>query len=128
MAEAKKARAVFVCQECGLESLRWQGRCPECNAWNTFAERTVRPTVPGRPARPIGSGAEPVEIASLRGDAHPRIELGIVEFDRVLGGGIVPGSLVLIGGDPGIGKSTILIQAAASIAASGRTVLYVSGE
>lgn len=104
MAEAKKARAVFVCQECGLESLRWQGRCPECNAWNTFVERTVRPAAAGRPARPASTGAEPVEIASLRGDAHPRIELGIAEFDRVLGGGIVPGSLVLIGGDPGIGK------------------------
>ncbi|HLZ69845.1 MAG TPA: DNA repair protein RadA [Dehalococcoidia bacterium] len=104
MAQAKKERTLFVCQECGVESLRWQGRCPECGAWNTFVERTVKPVAPGRPSSRNGSGAEPVEVARLSGDAHPRLPLGIAEFDRVLGGGAVPGSLVLIGGDPGIGK------------------------
>ncbi len=104
MAQAKKDRTLFVCQECGAESLRWQGRCPECNAWNTFVERTVKPVAPNRPSSRNGSGAEPVEVAQLSGDAHPRLPLGITECDRVLGGGAVPGSLVLIGGDPGIGK------------------------
>ncbi|MHB8575066.1 MAG: LAGLIDADG family homing endonuclease, partial [Dehalococcoidia bacterium] len=103
MPEPKKARTIYLCQECGLESVRWQGRCPECNAWNTFTERTVRPAAPSRP-RPIGPASEPIEVAGLKGDAHPRLALGIPEFDRVLGGGVVPGSLVLIGGDPGIGK------------------------
>src|SRR5579885_2542425 len=104
MAQSKKDRTLFVCQECGVESLRWQGRCPECNAWNTFVERTVKPVAPNRPSSRNGSGAEPVEAAQLSGDAHPRLPLGIAECDRVLGGGAVPGSLVLIGGDPGIGK------------------------
>src|SRR5437763_2097264 len=127
MAELKKARTIYLCQECGLESLRWQGRCPECNAWNTFAERTVRPTAPNRP-RPLGPAAEPVEVASLSGDAHPRLAIGIPEFDRVLSGGIVPGSLIMIGGDPGIGKSTLLLSVTAQIAATGKNVLYISGE
>ncbi len=127
MAEAKKARALFVCQECGLESVRWQGRCPECNAWNTFVERTVRPATPGRPSI-LRPSAEPVEVATLAEDAHSRIPLGVQEFDRVLGGGIVPGSLVLIGGDPGIGKSTLLLQVTAAVAATGKSVLYISGE
>ncbi|HEY7293809.1 MAG TPA: DNA repair protein RadA [Dehalococcoidia bacterium] len=128
MAQAKKERTLFVCQECGVESLRWQGRCPECNAWNTFVERTVKPVAPNRPSSRNGSGAEPVEVAQLSGDAHPRLPLGIAEFDRVLGNGAVPGSLVLIGGDPGIGKSTLLLQVTANIAASGKNVLYISGE
>src|SRR5438105_3019849 len=127
MAELKKSRLVFVCQECGLESPRWQGRCPECNAWNTFVERTVRPAAPNRP-RPLGPAAEPIEVASLSGDAHPRLSVGIPEFDRVLGGGIVPGSVTLIGGDPGVGKTTLLTQVTAEIAAMGKNVLYISGE
>src|SRR5579872_6056925 len=125
MAEVKKARTLYVCQECGLESLRWQGRCPECNAWNTFAERTVRPQ-PTTKAR-VSPHPEAVEVSALSGDAHPRLELGIAEFDRVLGGGVVPGSLVLIGGDPGIGKSTLLLQLCTLLAAQAR-VLYVTGE
>jgi len=125
MAEAKKVRAIFVCQECGLESVRWQGRCPECGAWNALVERTVRPLAPGKARL---AGAEPIEVAAMRGDAHPRLALGVAEFDRVLGGGVVPGSLVLIGGDPGIGKSTLLLQVTAAVAQAGRTVLYISGE
>lgn len=127
MPEAKRARAIFVCQECGLESVRWQGRCPECNAWNTFVERTVRPAAAGRPSV-LRPSAEPVEVATLTHDAHSRMPLGIQEFDRVLGGGVVAGSLVLIGGDPGIGKSTLLLQVAAGVAAAGKSVLYISGE
>ena len=127
MAEAKKARAVFVCQECGAQSLRWQGRCAECNAWNSYAERTVRPLAAAH-AAPTALPAEPIELAAVDGDARPRLVLGIGEFDRVLGGGVVPGSLTLIGGDPGIGKSTLLLQVAAGAVAGGRPVLYISGE
>jgi DNA repair protein RadA/Sms len=128
VAEAKKARAVFVCQECGAQSPRWQGRCPECNAWNSYAERTVRPLSPARPAAALSLPAEPIELAAVDGDARPRLVLGIGEFDRVLGGGVVAGSLTLIGGDPGIGKSTLLLQVAAKAAAAGKSVLYISGE
>lgn len=128
MAELKKARAIFVCQECGLESVRWQGRCPECNAWNTFVERTVRPRAPSRAIASRGAAVLPVELASVDQDGHRRLPLGIAEFDRVLGGGVVPGSLVLIGGDPGIGKSTLLLQVTAEVAATGKKVLYISGE
>jgi replicative DNA helicase len=106
MAERVKTRAVFVCSECGNESMKWQGRCPECQAWNTLAEKvvSVRPTPAMGRARANGPAAAPVRVSELAGEAYPRIEVGISEFDRVLGGGIVPGSLVLIGGDPGIGK------------------------
>jgi DNA repair protein RadA/Sms len=103
-----KTRTVYVCSECGLEALKWAGRCPECQAWNTFSERTARAATPamGR-ARPSANGtptAAPVRISDLSGEEYPRLVVGLSEFDRVLGGGIVPGSLVLIGGDPGIGK------------------------
>jgi DNA repair protein RadA/Sms len=130
MAERVKTRVVFVCQECGQESLKWQGRCPECQAWNTLVERAVsaRPTPAMGRAHPSGPVATPVRLAEVVAEAYPRIETGIGEFDRVLGGGVVPGSLVLIGGDPGIGKSTLLAQVSARIATDERRVLYVSGE
>jgi DNA repair protein RadA/Sms len=124
MAERSKTRSVFVCQECGQESVKWQGRCPECNAWNSFAERAVAKTAgSARPA--IGT---PVEMNLLTDGPADRLDLGIAEFDRVLGGGIVPGSLVLLGGDPGIGKSTLVLQVAERFAARGDPVLYISGE
>lgn len=127
MPEKKRSRAVYVCRECGQESVKWQGRCPECQSWNSFDEQVVvRPVVTGSASG--GLRAVPVEVAALGGEDHPRLVLKIAEFDRVLGGGIVPGSLVLIGGDPGIGKSTLVLQAAAQISASGRRVLYLSGE
>jgi DNA repair protein RadA/Sms len=130
MAERVKTRAVFVCQECGQETLKWQGRCPECQAWNTLAERTVsvRPTPAMGRGRTDGPVAAPVRVSELSSEAYPRIVVGLPEFDRVLGGGIVPGSLVLIGGDPGIGKSTLLAEVAAQVATNDRRVLYVSGE
>jgi DNA repair protein RadA/Sms len=130
MASGAKVRTVYVCSECGQESAKWAGRCPECNAWNTFVERSARPATPamGR-ARPAnGTAAPPVRMSDLSGDEYPRVLTGISEFDRVLGGGIVPGSLVLIGGDPGIGKSTLTLQLAAEVAAGQSSVLYVSGE
>src|SRR5918998_98184 len=130
MASSSKVRTVYTCSECGQESAKWAGRCPECNAWNTFVERSVHPATPamGR-ARPTnGAAPPPVRMSDLSGEEYPRVEIGISEFDRVLGGGIVPGSLILIGGDPGIGKSTIILQAADKLSAGGTTVLYVSGE
>ena len=130
MASGTKARTIYVCSECGQESAKWAGRCPECNAWNTFVERTVQGATPamGRARPSNGAVAPPVRMADLTGEEYPRLEVGISEFDRVLGGGIVPGSLILIGGDPGIGKSTIVAQVAAKVATGERSVLYVSGE
>jgi DNA repair protein RadA/Sms len=117
-----RTNAVFVCSSCGGETLKWQGQCPLCGEWNTLQERR---TARGRPASPAAtlSLAEGVRLA----DAGQRLGSGQGELDRVLGGGIVPGSVVLLGGDPGIGKSTLLLQVAAHLAAS-RPVLYASGE
>ena len=123
---AKPARTTFACSECGHESLKWLGRCPGCAAWNTFTEVLPAPRSPS-PGRPDRARTEPVELSSLKGGDEPRLSSGLPEFDRVLGGGIVAGSLVLVGGDPGIGKSTLLLQVAAGIA-NGRPALYVSGE
>jgi DNA repair protein RadA/Sms len=120
---AKPARTVFVCQECGQESARWLGRCPDCQSWNSFVERAVAAA-----PRPAAATATPVEMCNLGDEEALRLSVGLPEFERVLGGGIVAGSLILVGGDPGIGKSTLLLQVAALVVASGRAVLYVSGE
>jgi DNA repair protein RadA/Sms len=125
--ERAKVRSVFVCQECGQESLRWQGRCPECQAWNTLVERKARSAAPSRPAH-SSAGSDAVELSAVESMAVDRMPFTIGEFDRVLGGGVVPGSLILIGGDPGIGKSTLILQAAARVSGTGRPVLYISGE
>ncbi len=129
-----KARIQYVCQQCGSESAKWLGRCPECGAWNSYVE-SVRAAAPARTTHGLSTDARarPGAAAPLRlpdvalGEAQ-RLSSGLEEFDRVLGGGIVPGSLVLVGGDPGIGKSTLLLQVAANVAAAGMPVLYVSGE
>ena len=118
---AKKPAPVFACQECGWESLRWQGQCAACGAWNTLVERQAAPPAARAPATPV-------EMSALVGEEVGRLALGWPEFDRVLGGGFVPGSLVLLGGDPGIGKSTLLLQAAGTMAEAGGRVLYLSGE
>ncbi len=123
-----KDRTRFVCQACGATAPKWGGRCDACGEWNTLVEEQVEARGPGPAAK--ATGGRKVEFVGLKGKTAPpaRIFTGIAELDRVLGGGIVPGSAVLVGGDPGIGKSTILLQAAARIAASGRRTLYVSGE
>ncbi len=115
----------FVCQGCGAVGPKWAGRCEACGAWNTIVEDAPRP---GPAAR--GGPVRGLDIVRLAGTAEPppRAGTGIAELDRVLGGGLVPASAVLVGGDPGIGKSTLLLQAAAALAASGQPVLYVSGE
>jgi len=125
----KNARTVFACQSCGYRAAKWMGRCPDCGAWDSLVEEIQRDR---RSRLQAGAGADsasaPIPIDSVALEDEERIGTGIEEFDRVLGGGIVPGTLVLIGGDPGIGKSTLMLQVLHGLAQSGRTVLYVSGE
>jgi DNA repair protein RadA/Sms len=119
-------RVVFVCQECGKESLKWLGRCPDCQQWNTFVEMTVRSeSALARPSTPF---SPPLQLSDVEIDTAERKPIPIAEFNRVLGGGIVAGSLTLISGDPGIGKSTLLLQASASLASDDNRVVYVTGE
>ncbi|MBR3705473.1 MAG: DNA repair protein RadA [Firmicutes bacterium] len=125
---AKKGKTVFVCQECGYESTQWMGKCI-CGAWNSFVEEKVVPAGAAEDVRSRGAeGAKPSKLKAVGTADYERIDTGIGELNRVLGGGMVKGSLVLISGEPGIGKSTIIIQTAANIAAKGAPVLYVSGE
>ena len=119
-------RTVFVCQQCGKESLKWLGRCPDCQEWNSLVEVTAVAT--SSTSRPASQMSPPQQLSEVTLESASRISLPISEFNRVLGGGIVPGSLVLISGEPGIGKSTLLLQASAAMAANKRTVAYVSGE
>ncbi|HJX61330.1 MAG TPA: DNA repair protein RadA, partial [Dehalococcoidia bacterium] len=107
MATAKPTRTVFVCQECGQESARWLGRCPDCQTWNSFVEKAAAAAPRSAPA------SAAVEMCDLAAEELLRLTVDLPEFERVLGGGIVPGSLILVGGDPGIGKSTLLLQVAA---------------
>ena len=126
----KNKKVIYFCQECGYESSKWMGQCPGCRAWNTFVEETV-----SSKKSPAGGGAagtskknDPVKLKDIRLSEDERRLTEIGELDRVLGGGIVPGSLVLVGGDPGIGKSTLLLQVCRNMAQSGNAVLYISGE
>jgi DNA repair protein RadA/Sms len=127
-----KPRTVFVCQECGAESPKWVGRCNDCGTWNSFVEERAAETVSANPSGhryAIGNAITSARLyAEIEIEQHRRLSTGIDEFDRVLGGGIVPGSLVLLGGEPGIGKSTLLLQAAANMARRIGPVLYSSGE
>jgi DNA repair protein RadA/Sms len=130
-----RAETRFVCQACGASFLRWEGQCRSCAAWNTLVETVVRSPARSGPRAAARSGgaapaAAPVRLGEIAEPAVPRIATELRELDRVLGGGLVPGSLVLVGGEPGIGKSTLLLQAASGVvrAAADRRVLYVSGE
>ena len=125
MAKAKKS--VFFCQNCGHEESKWLGQCPVCRQWNTFVEEKVTPVKGNGQTRSLQE-AEVVTLASVRTDTEERTRTGIKELDRVLGGGIVPGSLVLVGGDPGIGKSTLLLQVCQRLSARKLKILYMSGE
>src|SRR5688572_32886163 len=112
-----KAQTRFVCQSCGESFLRWEGQCRACSAWNSLVETQVRSEP--RPSRALTNGfaaATPTRLIDVGEPERPRLPIGIGELDRVLGGGLVPGSVVLLGGEPGIGKSTLLLQAAAGIA------------
>ena len=125
----KKSETIYVCQSCGHQSRKWLGKCPECGEWNSLVEERAQ-TVKKGSARNSFALREvtAVPFSEIEPQDDVRVSSGVTEFDRVLGGGIVPGTLVLIGGDPGIGKSTLLLQVADRLSAQGTTVLYVSGE
>src|SRR6185295_11348358 len=122
-----RSRSIYACTECGAQQPRWLGRCPECGGWSTLVEERSAPDAEPRElvAREPGA-AKPRRLAEIDADAVPRLETGIAELDRVLGGGLVPGSVVLLAGEPGVGKSTLALQLAAGLAPA--PVLYVSGE
>ncbi len=121
-----KPRTVFFCKECGYESAKWVGQCPGCRQWDTFVEEPViKKSMAATGARNV---REPELISKIKAEAEPRMNSGIGELDRVLGGGIVQGSLVLVGGDPGIGKSTLLLQLCKEITDRGKKIIYISGE
>ena len=128
-ASSKGRKTIFFCSNCGYESTKWMGQCPGCHEWNTFAEEPVR--TGGMRQSPAGRKrtlARPVKLSEVTAETNERTSTGFTELDRVLGGGIVTGSMILIGGDPGIGKSTILLQVCKNLAGRGRNVLYISGE
>ncbi len=128
MASSKK-KIVFFWKGCCNESAKWMGQCPACHAWNSFTEQEVRPATPsmGRIKTGIES-AKPTALTDISLTEEDRVSSGIAELDRVLGGGVVPGSMILVGGDPGIGKSTLLLQACREMAAAGQKLIYISGE
>ncbi|MEA2910376.1 MAG: hypothetical protein QOJ15_2457 [Bradyrhizobium sp.] len=119
----------FVCQNCGSTYGRWQGKCDACGEWNTIAEENTATALPSAPGRAPRKGRQ-FALEPLTGEARnaPRLASGIAEFDRVTGGGFVRGSVLLLGGDPGIGKSTLLVQVAATLARAGERTVYISGE
>ncbi len=123
-----KTKTKFVCQECGTESPKWLGKCPGCGQWNTFVEETETKVVTAGVAGAPLTKERPRAIGDIESAQEPRIDVGAAELNRVLGGGLVPGSLILVGGDPGIGKSTLLLQTSQVLARGGRRVLYVTGE
>ena len=123
---AKPAKTLFVCNECGYESAKWLGKCPACNTWNSFFEQKVDINVQNGEKK-VKQRQEPQKLNSFEGKEAIRINTGINELDRVLGGGLVKGSLVLLGGEPGIGKSTLILQLCDKMKGEGK-VLYVSGE
>jgi len=122
-----KSKTFFVCQQCGKQSPKWLGRCPDCGAWNSFVETTVSPYRAAY-SRPALKGNKPQELSTVERSTLSRLSLGFSEINRVLGGGLVPGSVVLIAGEPGIGKSTLLLQASAMMAKDKRPTGYISGE
>lgn len=130
---AKGKKTVFFCQNCGYESPKWMGQCPGCREWNSFVEETVSASPKGNAAKGItaaenGKKNAPMILADIKVEEDDRIKTNIEELDRVLGGGIVPGSMVLVGGDPGIGKSTLLLQVCRELTQKQHKVLYISGE
>jgi DNA repair protein RadA/Sms len=125
-----KPKTRYVCQACGSDHSRWQGQCPDCAEWNTMVQEADTTATPFAVKHDLTRGGRPVELVGLDAQVAlpPRIPSGVAEFDRAVGGGIVPGSAMLLAGDPGIGKSTLLLQIAAKVAQSGRGAVYISGE
>ncbi|MDM8534073.1 DNA repair protein RadA [Clostridiaceae bacterium HSG29] len=124
----KKIKTRFVCQECGYFTTKWMGRCPQCNNWNSFVEEVEKKEDKNLRKTGIGSLEKPVRLSEIQLCNENRFTTCISELDQVLGGGIVEGSLILVGGDPGIGKSTLLLQMANNVASKGKKILYISGE
>ncbi|MBO7055873.1 MAG: DNA repair protein RadA [Bacteroidales bacterium] len=120
-----KSKVVFVCQNCGTQSPKWMGKCTSCGAWNSFQEEVIDSSVGKSTATVVSSATKPMMLSEIKTDNVTRIKTGIQELDQVVGGGIVPGSVILLGGEPGIGKSTLLLQVAVRLQ---KKVLYVSGE
>ena len=131
MAKTAKPKEIYICSECGYETPKWMGKCPMCGEWNSFSAVAPLTSSAAPFARSKAASARPAEVASIRSDLSDgdaiRYHTGLSELDRVLGGGLVKGSLVLLGGDPGIGKSTLLLQISQALAENLK-VLYVSGE
>ncbi len=125
---AKDRKTVFFCQNCGYESAKWQGQCPGCREWNTFVEEPVVKSAGKRQSGGYHEQPRVTKLSQIETDPRSRVSTGYGELDRVLGGGIVRGSLVLVGGDPGIGKSTLLLQVCRNLSTAGEKVLYISGE
>lgn len=124
-----KTRTRYVCGQCGYETTRWLGKCPECGSWNSMSEQAAPEEAPVKKLkREPGAGAQALRVDQVPGEESQRLSTGVGELDRVLGGGAVEGSMLLVGGDPGIGKSTLLTQVSANMARQGLRVLYVSGE
>ena len=122
---ARQPKTLFVCRDCGCQSVKWLGRCPDCGRWDGLVEETA----PGSASRGRVRALPPAKaVDEIDPALEPRLVTGISEFDRTLGGGVVPGSVVLVGGDPGIGKSTLILQILGSLAGNGKPVLYLSGE
>jgi len=126
----KPPRTVYICQQCGFQTGKWLGKCPECQAWSSFIEEVAAPTLPGciPGAGPSGVRSQPIPLLSLAAAPEDRRATGLLEFDRALGGGVVPGSVILLGGEPGIGKSTLMLQVLDRLCRQGATGLYISGE
>lgn len=123
-----KAKVIYACQSCGYQSPKWLGRCPDCNQWNTLVEEKIERASHPRGELALGAAEVASPVSEISAVEKPRLASGIKEFDRVLGGGLVRGSVILVGGDPGIGKSTLLLQAFSALSQAGQTCLYVSGE
>ncbi|MDZ7722449.1 MAG: DNA repair protein RadA [candidate division KSB1 bacterium] len=128
MVRSKRDKTHFVCQECGSETPRWQGKCPACGTWNSLVEEKVQATQSRDRLMSIKEGSEPKPLAEIDHQHLPRRATHSQEFNRVLGGGIVPGSVILVGGDPGIGKSTLLLQESGALSSGKEKVLYITGE
>lgn len=123
-----KEKVIYYCQSCGAESSKWMGQCPVCKEWNTLVEEVVSSKKGARSVNRQEIKAKVTKLKDIETTKEERIRTKIGELDRVLGGGIVPGSMILVGGDPGIGKSTLLLQVCKHLADDGRKILYVSGE
>ena len=124
----KNTKTIYCCQSCGYQAPKWLGKCPDCGQWQTFVEEYLNTKPPTSIEGLLSAQREPVCIDDIEFDGEERISTGIGEFDRVLGGGLVPGTMILLGGDPGIGKSTLMLQALSGLSKAGLKVLYVSGE